>query len=432
MATLASLVERVRLELGDSGQSFVSQFMADGTTNRFQLQYNPIDAAQCRVFQGQTEITDDASVEESTGTLVLNFLPADGTEFTVSGIYYRYFTGRELETIVTTALQQHVGRKKDAVGRDINVDNLPSIEEYPVALYATTLALYTLATDASFDINIFAPDGVSIPRSERYRQLMEMIDARREQYRELCVQLGIGLYTIEVFTLRRISKMTNRYVPVYKPQEVDDKSIGQRVDLEMPTYGDRETPWPTTAEELLAYEGFAFTHTKSFTGDYTGKLFQANLLTQRGSNYKMREFDLTVVNPSLIEIDAVARTEGSTTATFTTDEDHGLTVGQSIFIWDITEEFSQAWEVASVPDTTTFTVTTTETSEIDITETAGRVDPYGETTYTVTFSLTAEETRKLAQRTWWSLAYKDPAEGSEVTELYGGQFFTERASEVVL
>jgi hypothetical protein len=353
VATLSSLVERVRLELGDLGQSFVTQFMADGTTNRFQLKFNPIDALQCKVFRGQTDVTESASVEESNGTLVLDFLPDDGQEFTVSGIYYRYFTNRELEAVVDTAVRQHVGRKTDSFGRDITIDNLPALEEYPVALYATTLALYTLATDAAFDINIFAPDGVSIPRSERYRQLMEMIDSRKEQYRELCVQLGIGMYQIEVFSLRRISKMTNRYVPVYRPAEVDDRSFPLRVNLPLPTYGDVDEPWPTKSEDLTAFEGFEFTYSKTFEGDFADKEFEANLLTQRGSNYKVRAFDLVV-----------------------TDNEDG--------------------------------------------------------TFTATLSLTPENTQRLARRTWWSLTYKDLAEDAPTIELFGGQFFTKRASEVVI
>ena len=39
MATLLSLTDRVRVELGDLGKSFVTQFVADGTTNRFKLLY---------------------------------------------------------------------------------------------------------------------------------------------------------------------------------------------------------------------------------------------------------------------------------------------------------------------------------------------------------------------------------------------------------
>ena len=432
MATLASLVDRVRLELGDQGKSFVTQFMADGSTNRFDLRYSPIDADTLYVSKDGVDISSSASVEESTGVLVLDEVPEDGAQLLVSGTYYRYFTTPDYQYFATAALKQHTHNKTDSIGRTFTVENLPTIEEYPVALYASTLALYTLATDAAFDINIFAPDGVTIPRSERYRQLMEMIDSRREQYRELCMQLGIGMYQIEVFTLRRISKMTNRYVPVYRPMEVDDKSFPLRVDLNTPTYGDKEEPWPTLAEDLTAFESFEFTHTKTFTGDYTGKLFQARLLTQRGSTYKVRDFELVVTNPSLVEIDSVNRTAGEETVTIVTEEAHGLVAGQSIYLWEINDELSGTWEVATTPTATSFTLTTTETTEIDLEETTGRLDPFGEATYTATFTLPAEQTRRLARRTWWSLSSRDPDVEDPVNEIYGGQFFTERASEAVL
>ena len=353
MATLDSLVDRVRLELGDQGKSFVTQFMADGSTNRFDLRYSPIDAATLFVSKDGADISSSASVEESTGILVLDEVPEAGAQVLVSGTYYRYFTKPDYEYFVNAAIAQHSHNKTDSFGRSFTIENLPPIEDYPVALYASTLALYTLATDASFDINIFAPDGVTIPRSERYRQLMEMVESRREQYRELCVQLGIGMYQIEVFTMRRISKMTNRYVPVYRPMEVDDRSYPLRVNLSLPTYGDKEEPWPTKAEDLTAYEGIPFTHSKTFEGDYSEKVFQANILTQRGSLYKVREFELVV-----------------------TDNEDG--------------------------------------------------------TFTATFSLDAENTRRLARRTWWSLAYKDDEDDATSTELFGGQFFTERASEAII
>ena len=296
MATIDSLVGRVRTELGDLGKSFVQQFMADGTTNRFKLNYSPLDGASVRVWKNDQEISDQCSVEESTGVLVIDTLPADGDEFTVNGSYFRYFTTTELANLVTDAVAQHAGRDTDSTGRKITVSNLPFIEEYSVAIFATTMALYTLATDAAFDIDIMAPDGVNIPRSERYRQLMEMIDSRREQYRDLCVQLGIGMYQIEVFNLRRISKRTNRYVPVYVPQEVDDRSHPQRVDLPIPTYGSAPTPWPTDAGDLTAYQGIAFETTITFSGDFTGTSFIARLLNQRGSVVVVQTFELTVTD----------------------------------------------------------------------------------------------------------------------------------------
>jgi hypothetical protein len=292
VASVSNLVERVRFELGDLGKSFVTQFVADGTTNRFKLHYSPLDADTVIVYKNNVDITSSTSVEESTGVLVIDNVPEDGAEFTVSGMYYRYFTYSELANIIENAVGEHTARHTDVLGRKITVTNLPSIEEYPVAVYATTLALYTLATDASFDIDISAPDGVNIPRSERYRQLMDMVTTRQNQYRELCVQLGIGLYSIDVFTLRRISKATNRYVPVYKPQEVDDRSWPQRVNDSDPTYGDKPAPWPTEAGDLTAYQGRAFSTTITLEGDYTEVELVARILHQRGSVQTFREFEV--------------------------------------------------------------------------------------------------------------------------------------------
>lgn len=292
MASISTLVDRVRLELGDIGKSFVTQFVADGTTNRFFIHYSPLDAATIFVFQNGTDVTSSVSVEESTGVLVFDEVPEDGEEITVSGTYFRYFTAAELRNLVTDALAQHSKGHTDTVGRQITVETLPGIEEYPVAIYATTLALYTLATDSSFDIDIAAPDGVSIPRSERYRQLMDMVQARQQQYRELCSHLGVGLYTIDVFSFRRVSKATNRYVPIYKPKEVDDRSWPDRVDVANATYGDKPAPWPTDAGELTAYQGRAFSTTITLDGDYTGVELVARLLHQRGSIQTFRAFEV--------------------------------------------------------------------------------------------------------------------------------------------
>lgn len=297
MASATDLVNRVRFELGDGGKSFVKQFVADGTTNRFYIQLSPLDANQISVFANGVDLTDSTSVEESTGVLVFDSVPEDGTEITVSGMYYRYFTAAELSNLVDNAVAHHTARHTDSAGRAITIANLPMIDEYPVAVYATTLALYTLATDASFDIDISAPDGVSIPRSERYRQLMDMVTTRQNQYRELCVQLGLGMYTIDVFTLRRISKATNRYIPVYKPQEVDDRSYPQRVHDQRPTYGDKPVEWPTEDGGLTAYQGREFTTDITFSGSFDDSTsFAAKVLNQRGSVVVIESFDLSTTD----------------------------------------------------------------------------------------------------------------------------------------
>ena len=290
MATIDSLVSRVRMELGDAGKTFVERFVADGSSNRFRIHYAPLDAHEIIVQVDGIDVSNDCAVEESTGILIFDTVPTDGQEIAVSGKYYRYFTTTELEGIVNDALLQHTARSVDSVGRKLTLATLPLVEEQPVAVYAVTLALYILATDSAFDIDIQAPDGVTIPRAERYRQLMQMYHERKQQYQELCTLLGIGMYKIDVFDLRRISKGTNRYIPLFRPQEVDDRSFPNRVQIPLPTYGDQDPEWPTTAGEITAYQGREFTHTFTIPGNYTGVDLVAHLLQQRGSVFAIKDF----------------------------------------------------------------------------------------------------------------------------------------------
>jgi hypothetical protein len=107
------------------------------------------------------------------------------------------------------------------------------------------------------------------------------------------------MYKIDVLTLRRQSKATGRMVPVYKPQEVDDRSYPQRVHDQLPTYGDKKLPWPTDGGELTAYQGRAFSATVSFTGTYDDSVsYVAKLLNQRGSVVVVQNFTLQVTGTS--------------------------------------------------------------------------------------------------------------------------------------
>lgn len=269
MATLTSLADRLRSEIGDIGKSFVYAFVADGTTNRFLIPYSPLDGLNLVVTKNTVNVSSSVEVEEGTGYIEFDVIPTNGSSIVVAGNYFRYFTTAEIEQFVSTAFLQHTANHTDAYGRTVSIQNLPVLEEYPVIIYASTLGMYALATDASFDIDIQAPDGVMIPRSERYRQLMQMIEVRKNQYKELCSQLGIGLYKIDVFSLRRISKTTNRYVPIYLPMEVDNREHGIRVNIPIPTYGAIEKPTTAITQDLYVYEGDDFTFQIQFGFDLT-------------------------------------------------------------------------------------------------------------------------------------------------------------------
>lgn len=293
MATLSSLADRLRLEIGDTGKSFVYQTVADGITNRFLLPYSPINGTTLTVLKNGVDVSTLLEVEELTGYVTFDTVPAANAILVFSGTYYRYFVDSEICQFVDTAFGQHIANHADAYGRGYTYTSLPGIEEYPVVIHASTLALYTLATDASFDINIQAPDGVNIPRSERYRQLMEMVQSRKEQYKELCSMLGVGLYKIDVFTLRRTSKTTNRYVPIYLPLESDDRSMPRRALLSIPSYGSAVSPSDVPSYDLTMYQGDSFEITLDFPFTVADYIWNSDITMVFGSGIKIASFTIT-------------------------------------------------------------------------------------------------------------------------------------------
>jgi hypothetical protein len=243
--------------------------------------------------------------------------------------------------------------------------------------------------------------------------------------------MGVGLYRIEVFDLNRISKMTNRLIPRYVPQEVDDRSYPERVNLPEPTLGNKPPTWPTEAGELSAYQGLDFTETLVFNGNYAGKTFIANLLNQRSSVLVVQPFTLEVATTGTDAITAAARTSGSTTITLTTSAAHGLSAGNAIAITDVDSTVNGIGTVATVVNTTQFTVTGTATTALSLTGLTGQVETSVAKNYTFTLSLTQDQTLRTAERTYWSLSTIDAFTG-EQEEIKGGKFFTVRSRTTVL
>lgn len=296
MAVLADLLNRVRLELGDNAATFSTTLTGDGVTKSFYMNYKPVDATYLTVtVNGVAKANPtDFTVEENRG--VINFVstPAQYANIVISGTHYRYFTTSELTTFVNTAVLQHTDNKTDSYGRNITLALIPPVEEYPVALLATVEALWALATDSAFDINISAPDGVAIPRGQRFQQLSAIINARKEQYRELCAALNIGLWRIEVGTLRRVSRTTNRLVPVYIPQEIDDSTMAERVYIENNLKGRSPLPDPVGVYDIVFTQGDNWSVEFDITGfDLTGYTVKAQARTYPGSPLLVAEFTVT-------------------------------------------------------------------------------------------------------------------------------------------
>jgi hypothetical protein len=231
-----------------------------------------------------------------SGTVTFTQTPKSGAPIVVTGTHYRYFTTTDLTVFLDTAVKQHTDNRTDAYGSNITVSSIPPVEEYPVALLATVEALWALATDASFDINITAPDGVNIPRGQRFQQLSNIIAQRKEQYRELCSALNVGLWRIEIGVLRRISRTTNKLIPLYMPQEIDDYSKPERVYMENNLRG--RTPLPNTVGvyDIILTQGDTWSTNFDFPLNLTGYLVKAQARTYPEAPLLAAEFNVTTVS----------------------------------------------------------------------------------------------------------------------------------------
>jgi hypothetical protein len=296
VAVLSDLLSRVRLELGDSPVQFKTNLVGDGTTKDFYMQVKPVDATYLTVTVGGVAKANpaDFTVEENIGMIHFVIAPTNNAAIVISGTHYRYFTTNELTTFVNTAVTQHTDNRTDSYGSQVTIASIPPVEEYPVALLATVEALWALATDSAFDINITAPDGVNIPRGQRFQQLSNIIQSRKEQYRELCSALNIGLWRIEMGILRRVSRTTNKLIPVFVPQEIDDTTKPERVYMENNLKG--RTPLPNTVGvyDIVLTQGDVWTTTFDFPINLTGLHVRAQARVYPESPVLAAEFAVNV------------------------------------------------------------------------------------------------------------------------------------------
>ena len=281
MAVLSDLTSRVRLELGDQPKQFSLPFTGDGVTIDYPLGIHPIDVYTLGVYVNGNPVAfpDGYTVEADLGVIHFSSPPPLDSSVVISGVAFRYFTDDDICTFVTTAVEQHTYNRTNGLGSQMTINLIPAVEEYPLAILATIEALWALATDASFDIDINAPDGVSIPRSERYRQLTQTIQARWEQYHQLCAALNIGLWRIEMGTLRRISRITNKLVPVYMAQEIDDARRPERVYIQNDLNGRNPMPSYVAVQDIILYQGDSYSEEVDFPFDITGLEFKAQIRT---------------------------------------------------------------------------------------------------------------------------------------------------------
>lgn len=303
MATLEELVAKVRTELNDQSKQFTKSFTGDGSTRDFNIGYKPLDLTTLMVTVNGTAQANPANytAEANHGVIHFTSAPANNAVIRITGNVFRYFSEADLEYFVNVAVGQHLLNRTDRFGTQMTLSMLPEVEAYPVTILSTIEALYALATDASFDIDIHAPDGVTIPRSQRYSQLMGLIAQRQEQYRNICSALNIGLWKIEIGVLRRVSRTTNKLVPIYMTQEIDDMRRPERVYIENNLNGRVPAPSTVGIYDLIIEQGDTFSVTLDFPDDtdFDDLVFKSQVRTYPGSPTLWATMTTTVNDPAL-------------------------------------------------------------------------------------------------------------------------------------
>lgn len=249
MATVADIISRVRLELGDLAVSFQQSYLATGEDNQYDLPVERVNTplTSCYTVAPGTGtiynmvLNTDYTLDLDNGILQTTNTLATGTVLIVEGTAYGLFSDTELTTFINEAVMLHTDdswqttRYIDSTGFinyqqvPTNLANLPAVEEHLVAMLATIEAMWALSTDAATDIDIVTSEGTHVSRSQRFNQLQVQINTLTDKYKELCSLLNVGLYRIEVLNLRRRSRMTNRLVPEFIEREYDDVAYPTRI-----------------------------------------------------------------------------------------------------------------------------------------------------------------------------------------------------------
>jgi len=423
MATLADLISKVRTEINDQAKQFTKTFTCDGAITTFNLGVHPVDSATLLVKDNSTTLLNpaDYTVETLYGVIHTTTAPVSGHTLTVTGNVFRYFSDDEITNFVNTAVLQHTNNRTDSFGSAITIATLPEIEVYPLVVLCTVEALFALATDASYDININAPDGVSIPRGQRFTQMSSLINQRMEHYKSICAALNIGLWRIEIGTLRRVSRTTNKLVPVYMPQEVDDSRAPERVYMQNDLNGRTVIASTATTLDLQAYQGDTFTKTITLPNTVT-MTSSAGVTANVAANT-----NITIPTNSSITVGMNVSATGGTITTFPT----GVTVTKvvnSTTIWlsaavNISGtklnfiDQTLASQIRTYPNSPTLWATFT----IAIVDTAAR---------TVSLSLAGSVTTTLPVRTFWDIQGTSTST-SAVTTYFKGQVFTDQQATIV-
>lgn len=246
---VTELRDVARAMLRDPAQVFQDQLVGVGGPWRYELSVGNVEATGLVVkVDNVTVDAEDYILDSSSGAIVFTSPPAEGDEILVTGFFHEWITDDDLEIYMGIAVSNYEQAERERLDQLIEQPAVANI----MAIAGLVEALWALLTEFSRDISVLSPE-TNIPAHQRYEQTYQLLNHWLAELRRRESALNIGLYKIEVFNLRRVSRTTGKLVPVYVAQEYDDRSRATRVyppvDTGVMTPVEDDTPFPVLEEE---------------------------------------------------------------------------------------------------------------------------------------------------------------------------------------
>jgi hypothetical protein len=228
VADLSTITNIARTYLRDFPKFFQTSFDVVGRT--YELGQINIDADSLWVaVYTSTSGTASAltssqySIDERNGILRLASTYGANTKLLIEGYYYEWVTPADLDFYAQRALEKHLHTV------NLQVSQLADVVINAIGIAAICESLWALMTEYSRDIDVLTSESIHIPASQRFRMVQALLMQWEKEYERHATNLNIGFDRLEVFNLRRVSRTTNRLIPIYKQKEFGDYSPTERL-----------------------------------------------------------------------------------------------------------------------------------------------------------------------------------------------------------
>lgn len=230
MTNATTVATMARNYLRDFPKFFQLTFDAVGRTYELgHINVDP-DTLYVATYIG-TDLTElepgtDYHLDSRNGILRLATTPQATTQVMIEGYYYEWVLPADLDFYAQHAINSHTYNLSTSSGpvsgSTTSMSSLHPVVVEVIGIAAVIEALWALLTEYARDIDVMTSESIHIPASQRFRMVEQLLQYWQKQYESKAKALNIGLNRIEVFTLRRVSRTTNRLVPLFKSKELGD------------------------------------------------------------------------------------------------------------------------------------------------------------------------------------------------------------------